>query len=64
MIKSVLKQYPNCTFQKMVYSVDYDDQKDVAKTYKIQIIKNDIKTNLKFSSTNNLDNPITMSMDN
>lgn len=37
LIKEVLRQYPNSNLLKVVYTVDYDDQKDTKKSYRIQI---------------------------
>ena len=63
-IKSVLSQYPNSDFLKVVYTVDYDHQKDVKKTYKIQIMKDNLIKNLKISSGGNIDKTVTMSIVN
>ena len=60
LIKSVLKQYPQSSFIKVVYMVDYDAQKDVQKTYRIKILDEGKKRNLKISSDNNFGNVITM----
>jgi len=64
LIKSVLSQYPNSDFLKVVYTVDYKHQKDVEKTYKIQIMKDNLVKNLKISSDGNLDKTVTMSIVN
>ncbi|HEX9827850.1 MAG TPA: hypothetical protein VGA80_14720 [Flavobacteriaceae bacterium] len=64
LIKSVLSQYPNSDFLKVVYTVDYDHQKDVKKTYKIQIMKDNLIKNLKISSGGNIDKTVTMSIVN
>ncbi len=50
----MLKNYPECNFLKIAYSVDYEDQKTVKKTYKIQIMKDGKKRNLKVNSVGNL----------
>ncbi len=63
-IKSVLRQYPNSNFLKVVYTVDYDDQKNVEKTYKIRIMNDGRKRNLKISSGGNLNEAVTMSIIN
>jgi hypothetical protein len=64
LIKSVLSQYPNSDFLKVVYTVNYNHQKDVKKTYKIQIMKDNLIKNLKISSGGNIDKTVTMSIVN
>ncbi len=64
MIKSVLSQYPKSNFLKVAYTVDYQDQKNVKKIYKIQIMSDGTKRNLKISSDGNLNNAVTVSMIN
>ncbi len=59
LIKTVIKQYPESNFLKVAYTVDYNDQKMVKKTYKIQIMDNGKKRNLKFNSGDNLNNVFT-----
>jgi hypothetical protein len=63
-IKSVLRQYPNSNFLKVVYTVDYNDQKNVEKTYKIQILNDGRKRNLKIKPVDNFNNAVTMSIIN
>jgi hypothetical protein len=63
-IKSILREYPKSDFLKVVYTVDYNHQKDVKKTYKIQIIKDNLVKNLKISSDGNIDKTVTMSIVN
>lgn len=60
LIKTVMMQYPNSYFLKVVYTVDYDTQKDVEKTYRIKIMDDGKKRNLKISSGSNFNNVITM----
>ena len=60
-MKSVLHQYPNSRLLKVVYDVNYNNQKEVEKTYKIQIINNHKKRNLKISTGFNLNKAVTMS---
>ncbi|CAM4231760.1 hypothetical protein [Gillisia limnaea] len=62
MIKSVLMQYPNSNFLKVVYNVNYDEKKDVEKTYKIQIMNDGRKRNLKINRGDNINNAVTLSM--
>jgi len=64
MIKSILSQYPNSDFIKVTYTVNYNHQKDVEKTYKIQIMKENLVKNLKISSDGNLNKTVTMSIVN
>jgi len=64
LIKSILSEYPNSDFLKVVYMVDYNHQKDVTKTYKIQIMKDNLVKNLKISSDGNIDKTVTMSIVN
>ena len=63
-IRSVLSQYPNSDFLKVVYTVNYKYQKDVEKTYKIQIMKDNSIKNLKINSDGNTDKTVTMSIVN
>lgn len=63
MIKSVLSQYPNSNFLKVAYTVDYD-QKNVKKTYKIQIMNDGRKKNLKINPGDNFNKAVTMSIIN
>ena len=60
LIRSVLKQYPQSSFLKVVYTVDYEALKDVEKTYRIKIMKDGKKRNLKISSGSNFNDVITM----
>ncbi len=59
LIKAVLNQYPKSTFLKVAYAVDYDDQKMVEKAYKVQIMKDGKKRNLKIKSGGILNNALT-----
>lgn len=59
LFKAVLKQYPNSSLLKVAYSVDYDAQKTVEKTYNIQIMNDGKKKNLKISPGSNLNNALT-----
>jgi hypothetical protein len=63
-IKSVLSQYPNSDFLKVTYTVNYNHQKDVEKTYKIQIMRDNLVKNLKITSDGNLNKTVTMSIVN
>ncbi|QYA26151.1 hypothetical protein G3I01_11715 [Gramella sp. MT6] len=60
LIKSVLNEYPQSQFLKVVYNVNYDVQKEVEKTYRIKIMNNGKNRNLKISSDHNFNNVITM----
>ncbi len=60
LIKSILNEYPQSQFLKVVYNVNYDVQKDVEKTYRIKIMNNGKNRNLKISSDHNFNNVITM----
>lgn len=62
--KSVLKEYPNSGLLKVVYTVNYNDKMEVEKTYKIQILTNKTKKNLKISSGSHPNEAITMTIDN
>lgn len=62
--KSILSQFPNSNFLKVVYTVDYNHLEDIKKTYKIQIVHNDYKKTLKIHSDGNLDKTVTMSIVN
>ena len=64
MIKSVLSQFPDCNFLKVVYNVSYKDQKDVKKIYRVQIMNNNATKNLKLVSEGNNDNAIVMTLEN
>ncbi|OBX23141.1 hypothetical protein LX77_00200 [Gelidibacter algens] len=64
LMKSVLSQYPNSGLLKVVYTVNYNDQKEVEKTYEIQIMNNNIKKNLKISSGEKLNKAVTLNIDN
>lgn len=64
LIIAVLKQYPNSNFLKVAYTVDYDVQKNVEKTYKIQIRNNGKKKNLKINSVDNLNKIVTVALNN
>lgn len=59
LIKSVLRQYPKSSFLKVAYSVDYEDQKTVDRTFKIQIMNKGKKRNLKIDPDSNLNNALT-----
>ncbi len=57
---SIFSRYPKSTILKLVYTVDYDNQKDVVRTYKIQIMNGNLKKNLKITSVGNVNQSITM----
>lgn len=59
LIKAVLTQYPKSTFLKVAYAVDYEDQKTVKKVYKVQIMNDGKKRNLKIKSGGYLSNDLT-----
>ncbi|TXD80820.1 hypothetical protein ESY87_20040 [Subsaximicrobium wynnwilliamsii] len=62
-VKSVLSQYPDCHLLKVVYTVDYDHQKEVEKTYKIQIMKDNKKRNgVSTFAVTNLSSPKTITL--
>ena len=60
LIKSVLNQYPGSNFLKVIYTVDYDALKDVEKIYRIKIMNDGKKRNLKISSGSNHNEVVTM----
>ena len=53
MVRSVLKEYPNSDFLKMVHTVSYKDNKEVKKVYRIQIMNANSKKNLKIIANHN-----------
>ena len=53
MIISVLKEYPNSDFLKMVHTVSYEDNKEVRKVYRIQIMHANSKKKLKIIANDN-----------
>ena len=53
MIISVLKEYPNSDFLKMVHTVSYEDSKEVRKVYRIQIMHANSKKKLKIIANDN-----------
>lgn len=60
LIIAVFKKYPESSLLKVAYSVEYDYQKAVKKTYKIQIMNNGKKRNLKIRSGDNFNNALTI----
>ena len=60
--KSVMKQYPNSGLLKVVYTVNYNEKMEAEKTYKIQIMINKTKQNLKISLEGDLDKAVTMNI--
>jgi hypothetical protein len=60
-MKSVLNQYPKSGLLKVIYTVSYNNQKEIKKTYKIQIISDHKKRNLKINTGDNLNKTVTMS---
>ena len=60
LIRSVLNEYPESEFLKVVYTVEYDALKEAEKTYKIKIINEGRKRNLKINSASDFNEVITM----
>ncbi len=60
MSKSIAMQYPQSGVLKVVHTVNYTDQKDVTKIYRVQIMNNNSKKNLKFTSKGNDNNSFVM----
>ena len=60
MSKSIATQYPQSGVLKVVHTVSYTDQKDVTKNYRVQIMNNNSKKNLKFTSKGNDNNSFVM----
>ena len=60
LIKSIVSQYPESQFLKVVYTVEYDILKDAEKTYKVKIMDNGKKRNLKINSGKDFNTVVTM----
>ena len=60
LIKSVLNQYPESQFLKVAYNVEYGAQENIEKIYRIKIMNDGKKRNLKISSGSNYSDVITM----
>ena len=58
LIKSVLNEYPQSQFLKVVYNVNYDAQKETEKSYRIKIMNDGKKRNLKISSGSNFNDVV------
>ena len=60
LIKSIVSQYPESQFLKVVYTVEYDILKDAEKTYKVKIMDNGKKRNLKINLGRDYNTVVTM----
>ncbi len=61
---SVLKKYPNSSFLKVFYTVNYDNQNNIAKIYHIKIKNDKVVKSLKICSYGNVNNALTMNIEN
>ncbi|GAA4326303.1 hypothetical protein GCM10023115_39190 [Pontixanthobacter gangjinensis] len=60
LVKSVLNEFPQSQFLKVVYNVNFDAERATEKTYRIRIMNNGKKKNLKISSDSNFNNVVVM----
>ena len=59
---SVLKQFPNSSFLKVAYTVNYNNQNHVEKNYNIKIRQDNKVKNVKISFDNNVNTAVTMNV--
>ncbi len=62
--ESVLKQFPKSSFLKAYYTVNYDSQKQVEKTYKLKIKQGNIIKNLRINVNDNAKDALSMNIVN
>ena len=63
MVKYVLSQFPESTFLRVVHNVNYNSKKDVKKTYRIRIMNDNSKKNLKITSRGDSENSYAMTIE-
>ena len=62
--ESVLKQFPKSSFLKAYYTVNYDSQKQVEKSYKLKIKQGNIIKNLRINVNDNAKDALSMNIVN
>lgn len=63
LVKSILMEYPESHFLKVVHYISYDHEKLLKKTFRVKIMNDDQKRNLKILSDGN-NNVISMVLEN
>ena len=63
-VKNILQQFPESQFLKMAHTVNFSKNKDVRKTYRIRILTDNSKKNLKFTSYGDNANSYAMTIEN
>jgi hypothetical protein len=64
MVKSILLEFPDSHFLKVVHTLSYSQGKDVKKVYRVRILNDNETKNLRFTSRGDNDNSYTMTLEN
>lgn len=63
MVRHILSEYPDSKFLKMVHTVHFKENNDVKKIYRIRILNDNSKKNLKITTTGDNDNSYAMTIE-